>query len=166
MSATADLISRLADTGYKSEDIPGDHDFEIAESVSSINSPEQFAEVTQTLSLRTARVLLAFAYRAASYAVRVNDPNWVRNGLIAAQLTLAQEDTREVLVIYSLLYRSLELLAVDPNAMFQDVAERAGGKFGDVTREFAKRNEHDKSISAMGYAEGADETGFKFICTW
>jgi len=166
MSAPTDILSRLAETEYRPESIPGDRDADIALLISTIQTCEQFTEVTQGLKLSTAHILLGFAQRAASYAIRINDVTWTRHGLMAAQLTLGEEDTREVLVIYSLLYRALELLDADPMNIFEESARRAPHKFGAVTMEFAQRDAADKSIAAMGYVESEDRDGFKFVCTW
>jgi hypothetical protein len=31
---------------------------------------------------------------------------------------------------------------------------------------FLKRTDEDKSLDSMGYVEGADEDGFRFVRTW
>lgn len=87
-----DILSRLAESGYAPEGIPGERDPEIGDIVRQVQTIEQFSSVVEGLNLATARILLAFAARAASYAVRIQDPEWISNGLMAAQLALRQED--------------------------------------------------------------------------
>lgn len=149
ISKTIEVLSRLAETGYAPRRIPGDHDAEIADLMSRVQTAEEFSRIAQDLDLATGRILLAFAARTASYAVRVQDATWIRYGLMAAQLDLTQDDPREILVIYSILYRGLELLKVDPVGTFTEVARQATPEIGNVTVGFAQRDEQDKSIAAM-----------------
>ena|SRR6266851_3159047 len=165
-SETMEILSHLAETGYAPRRVPGERDQEIGELVSQVRTAEQFSRFAEGLNLVTARILLAFAARTASYAVRIQDPAWIRHGLMAAQLALTQEDAREILVIYSILYRGLELLGADPVATFVEVAGWATSDIRDFTIKFTQRDPQDKSIAAMGYVEGSDEDGFDFVRTW
>lgn len=161
-----EVLSNLAETGYAPRRVPGERDQEIADLVSQVRTTEEFSSVATGLNLVTARILLAFAARTASYAVRIQDPAWIRYGLMAAQLALKQEDAREIIVIYSILYRGLELLDIDRIATFVEVAGWAPPDIRDFTIKFTQRDPQDKSIAAMGYVEGSGEDGFDFVRTW
>jgi hypothetical protein len=77
MSDSAEFLARLAEEGYASRRVPGNCDAEIAEFLNRIQSADVFAAISQGLSAATAWILLAFADRAASYAVRIQDTKWV-----------------------------------------------------------------------------------------
>lgn len=166
MSKSAELLSRLAEEGYVSRRIPGECDAEIADFLNRILSADVFEAVSQDLSTAAAWILLAFADRAASYAVRIQAASWVGHGVMAAQLAATKIDPREALVIYSILYRAIELLDGDPISAFQEAASRVPVQIGDFTMEFALRDDEDKSIASMGYVEGVDDDGFAFVRTW
>ncbi len=60
-------------------------------------------------------VLVAFAERLASRAVRENKPEFIGAGLSALAIAIKLLDFREVLPIVSLLHRSAEKLGLDPS---------------------------------------------------
>jgi hypothetical protein len=166
MSKSAELLFRLSEEGYVSRRIPGSRDTEIADFLNQVCAADVFAGISRDLNAATAWILLAFADRAASYAVRIRDVTWARHGVMAAQLASTKIDPREALVVYSILYRAIELLDGDPISTFRGVASRAPIEIGEFTIAFALRDDEDKSIDAMGYVEGADDDGFAFLRTW
>src|SRR5262245_19710440 len=103
MATDIDLLQGLAAEGYRPWKVPGPRDGEIASQMIRINSAPLLREFLPKVDLSVARVLNPFATRMAAMAVRRNDAVWIRYGLIAAQLAMAAEDTREVLPTYSLL---------------------------------------------------------------
>lgn len=69
MSTYADIPSRLAGESYGSQRILANRDAEIADFVSQVHGPVEFADVQQAVSAAARWILLAFTRRAASYAV-------------------------------------------------------------------------------------------------
>lgn len=166
MSTYADMPSRLANEKYASPRIPERLDYDIAGFLNEVRAADRFAEISQDLNAAIGWILLAFADRAASYAVRVQNATWARHGIMAAQLATTQIDPREALVVYSILYRAIEILDGNPIDVFREVAGQATAEIGDFTVSFALGDTEDKSIAAMGYVEDADEDGFVFRRTW
>ena len=120
------------------------------------------------LNLDQAQVFNAYSERMASLAVRRRDPALVRDGLRASALASHVEDIREIILILSLHYRSLEKLGVDPVVPFAEVVASGLGNdgFAMAAGTYPGRREEDRSIGAMGYVEGQDADGFRYVRTW
>lgn len=161
-----ELLKELAAERYSPEAIPGRRDNEIVELLSTVHSTHDFNSIASGLDLPSGRVLNLFAKRAASLAVRQRDASWIRYGLIAAMLSGTVEDYREIARTNSLLFRAAELAGFDPVAVFESAAELADADSAETARLFAHANESARSISVMGYAEGDDGDGFRFISLW
>ncbi len=162
----SDLLRSLAAEKYVARTVPGAHDGEIAELVATVTSVQAFADVAAGLDLRSGRILNNFAKRAASLAVRQRSESWIRHGLMAAMLASTVEDYREIVRTISLLFRAAELIDSDPVALFEAAAELAEPDAAETVRLFAHADESTRSISVMGYSEGIDDTGFRFISNW
>jgi hypothetical protein len=168
--STMDIPSALRDTrtavGYGPRKIPAPLDQEIAAFVRNVSAADSFVAALNELDHRSARVLTAFAERMASLAIRHQDGRTLRDGLIACALAISRtDDPREVLPVFSLLFRAAEMIGDDPVAEFDRVAGIAG-EAGASLRSFARRDPADRSIEAMAYIEGNDADGFRFIRTW
>lgn len=161
-----ELLRELAADRYAPDAIPGPRDNEIVELLSTIRSSHDFNSIASELELPSGRVLNLFAKRAASLAVRLHDAMWIRYGLIAAMLSGTVEDYREIARTHSLLFRAAELVGFDPVGAFESVAELADADSAETTRLFAHANESARSIAVMGYVEGNDGDGFRFISLW
>jgi|HubBroStandDraft_1064217.scaffolds.fasta_scaffold04900_3 hypothetical protein len=162
----SELLRTLAAQRYAPRAIPGPRDSEIAELISTVVTRKDYDDLASGLDLRGCRILNLFAKRAASLAVRLGDDSWVRRGLIAAMLSSTVEDYREIARTNSLLYRAAELAGSDPVALFESAAQLADSVTAETTRLFSHADESARSISVMGYTEGADEDGFRFISLW
>jgi hypothetical protein len=161
-----ELLRSLAADRYVARSVPGPRDDEIAELVGNVTSVEDFASLASGLDLASGRVLNNFAKRAASQAVRLANESWVRHGLIAALLSATVEDYREIARTNSLLFRAAELIDSEPVELFEEAAELATPDVANAFRIFAHADESARSISVMGYVEGADDDGFRFISEW
>lgn len=64
--------------------------------------------------------LSPYAQRMAALAVRGRDLAPIRNGMLAAALESATPDPRDAVIVYALLWRSLEKLCFDPARGFAD----------------------------------------------
>lgn len=162
----SDLLRMLTTEKYSPQTIPGPRDTEIAELISTVVSREDFDNLASGLDLDSGRILNLFAKRAASLAVRRDDAEWIRLGLIAALLSGTVEDYREIARTNSLLFRAAELLGSDPVALFESAAGLADSDGAETARLFAHADESARSISVMGYREGTDEDGFRFLSLW
>jgi hypothetical protein len=164
--AVIELLHSLAAQRYAPQNIPGPLDDEIRESISVVTSRGEFDSVTTGLDLASCRILNLFAKRAASLAVRASDDSWVRVGLIAALLASTVEDYREIARTHSLLFRAAELVGSDPIDLFEGAATIASSEAAEGAQLFVHADESARSISTMGYREGADATGFRFMSNW
>lgn len=160
------LLRSLVKERYAPQAIPGARDDEIASLISSVASRQDFDKFASCLDLASGRVLNLFAKRAASLAVRIGDVSWVRLGLIAALLSSTVEDYREIARTNSILFRAAELVGSDPVELFESASEVASSEAAEAARLFARADESARSISVMGYTEGADDNGFRFLSSW
>jgi hypothetical protein len=161
-----ELLTSLASTGYSPWRIPGPRDNDIASLVAKVSSPREYEQLNSRLDLDTARILTAFAARAASWAVRVADQWPVKRGIVAALLATGVEDDREIIIVLSLLFRAAELIDADPVAIFDEAYQAVGKHAIDIARNFSHGDPSSRSISAMGYVESRDDDGFRFRSTW
>ena len=113
-----------------------------------------------------AQVLLAFAERAATLAVRRRDTSVLTAGLKA--LTLAADlDARDATILLPLYFDAAMRLDSDPAVLFATAVVSAP-KDGVAAslRSFANRSPEDRSLEAMGYVASADSDGFRYQRTW
>lgn len=162
----SDLLRTLAAEEYSPQAVSGPRDGEIARLISAVVSRKDFDNLASGLDLDSSRILNLFAKRAASLAVRRGDVEWVRLGLIAVLLSGTVEDYREIARTNSLLFRAAELVGSDPATLFESAAELADSDGAETARLFAHADESARSISVMGYREGTDEDGFRFMSLW
>lgn len=162
----AGLLRSLVAERYAPEAIPGPRDAEIASMLSSVATRQDFDSLASSLDLRSGRIMNLFAKRMASLAVRTGDAAWIRRGLVAALLSSTVEDYREIARTHSLLFRAAELVGVDPVALFDSAAAIASSDAAEAARLFAHADESARSIAVMGYTEGTDDDGFRFISSW
>lgn len=152
--------------GYGTWQLPCERDTEIAELLDRLDQPGDLAGLRGLLDTRYSTVLLAFAERMASLARRDRTPSHLRRGLLAAGLAASIGDQREATLVLPLLWRTAEILDLDPAHEFTSINERIGGPGGKQLTAFASRSSEDQSIESMGYIEDRDETGFRYRRTW
>ncbi|MFE5330830.1 hypothetical protein ACFRCG_31025 [Embleya sp. NPDC056575] len=104
-----------------------------------------------------------YAARMASIAVRERDSDILRRGLVAAVIAMkSTDDERETLPTLSLLYRAWEILS-DRDLPFRAPRDLRVQEDDDPLVAFARRSPDDRGIRAMGYHEGSDSEGFRFL---
>ncbi|OPC81587.1 hypothetical protein B4N89_12085 [Embleya scabrispora] len=104
-----------------------------------------------------------YAARMASIAVRERDSDMLRRGLVAALIAMkSTDDEREALPTLSLLYRAWEILD-DRGLCFRAPRDLQVREEDDPFVAFARRSPDDRGIRAMGYREGSDSEGFRFL---
>lgn len=100
----------------------------------------------------------------ATLARREGSPEHLRIGLAAAGLASGTGDQREAMLVLSMLWRSADVLGLDPEAEFRSAAERLD--MSQALLAFGARDPEDRTIEAMGYVEVEDELGFHYERTW
>ena len=150
--------------GYGHEILPCSLDMQIQEIMAGIANGEEFARVRSALPRNAGEVLDTFAERMASLAVRNGSLRDLRDGLLAVQLALMlTDDHREVLPAVSLLQRASDLIGADTSREFRETAERAGDPPDNHLTRFLERSSEKKRIERMGFTEGTDDSGFRFL---
>ncbi|WP_422771993.1 hypothetical protein ACN28C_02475 [Plantactinospora sp. WMMC1484] len=150
--------------GYARRPLPSARDRSIGELVETLRNEDDVARVARAVAT-TETVLGSYAERAAALAVRTDDPRHVRAGLRAAALMAANADPRDVVIALALLWRSAEILLLDPHAEFTAVG-RALGDYGRPLHAFVRRDPRARLLSAMNYVEVGEGTDFRYECRW
>jgi hypothetical protein len=160
------ILQPRNNTGYGREDVPSARDGQIRDLILDLTRNVTFEQVARLLPPDADTTLSAFAERAASIAVRRRDEGELRAGLLAAALALSlSDDPREALPALALLYRAATMIGCDPDQEFAAVNDLTGDRAPDLV-DFTRRAPEDQTVEAMGFHEGADTNGFRFVCDW
>jgi len=111
-------------------------------------------------------VFLAFAERMASLAIRLRSQEPLMIAMMAMFLQIGTGDVREDILRLTLIHAAAQKLGIDPRCVFLESARQFGLDDTSGLEAFLKRSDEDKSLDSMGYVEGADEDGFRFVRTW
>lgn len=162
-----DFLSISRSKGYGTRRLPCEQDEAIRRLIRQVRGPHDYSDVVSSIPADAWIVLATFAERMASLAVRHQDARDVEDGLVAAQLALSLTDEpREVLPVLSLLYRACEMVGAQADAEFASAASLTGADRKGPLASYPDRGHDDRTIEAMGFQEGNDEVGFRFIRTW
>jgi hypothetical protein len=160
------ILEPSKNVNYGRADLPSTRDGQIRDLVLGVADNATFERAIRLMPRDADRVLSAFAERAASIAVRHQDVRELRAGLLAIALAQAiTNDPRDPLAPLALLHRASEMIGSDPNSDFVAVNDLVEGRGGGLL-DFLHRSPDDKAIAAMGYEEGDDKHGFRFIRNW
>jgi hypothetical protein len=157
------ILEPGANINYGRDPLPSRRDGQIRDLLLKAVEGAGFGQVVRMVPRAGDRVLVAFAKRAASIAVRHQDAWELRAGILA--VVIAQEitdDPREPLPALALLYRAAAMIGHDPVVEFATANDLTGGRAGGLF-DFARRSPEDRTIEAMGYEEGNDAQGFRFL---
>ena len=159
-------IARL--TGWGPSRIPNAVDDEITGIIKSYLTLDNGGKrkVTESVGRDQKSVLLAFAERMVSFAIRSRSQDPLRMAMMAMFLQIGIGDVREDILILTLVYAAAEKLGMNPRSVFLDSAQQFGLSSTSGLEAFLGRSKEDKSIESMGYAEGVDEDGFRFVRRW
>lgn len=113
-------------------------------------------QIRNSFDEKTSWELLLKSEELAVQAVRQNDYDLVKKGLILQSIENSRTDYRDNLVRVSLLYNSARKLNQDPDNLFREIASISDTEIKELLLDFVKRKEKDKSISVMGYKEISD----------
>jgi hypothetical protein len=156
-----DVLDPANNAGYGTWRLPAVRDTEIADRVAGLLGQRPLP----TLEPGPVAVLSAFAERMATLARRTGDADHLRAGLDAMVLAHLGTADRDAVIPLALLWRSAEVIDLDPREAFV-AAERRAGVDGGALARFADRPPEDRGIDAMGYREVEDEFGFHYERTW
>lgn len=120
-------------------------------------------QVAEQLTLRQRTRMTSFSVRAASMAVREQDPELLVLGLVAQWLGWPVEDARERVMRLAPMYQAAMRLEARPAEVFDKAAMAVHDEeFRDLLRAFDSRPEDIKSLAALGYREVTGPDGFRF----
>ena len=154
--------------GYGPAPIPSIIDSEVSELVALLvaaNGPERHDVLCRMAEVH-GFVLVAFAERMASYAVRRQEPGLIARSLSALAIAVDLLYVKEALPVVSLLYRSIQKLGLDPRDVFADNGGYGNAVLDRFLGDFLRRSDEDRTVEAMGYVEGSDPDGFRYKRTW
>ena len=153
--------------GYLPRPIPSELDQQVSDFLSEYLDAPGFERDIGGLSNRAASVLLAFGERSSARAVREQSPALLDLAVRALGLAATiVADIREVLLVLPLPWHSAHLLKLDPKACFirASLCLPPAGK--QVLVEFCERERELQTLACMGYAEGSDSDGYRYVRNW
>jgi hypothetical protein len=86
--------------------------------------------------------------------------------MMAMFLPIGTGDVREDILRLTLIHAAAQKLGIDPRFVFLESARQFGLDDTSGLEAYLKRSDEDKSLASMGYVEGTDEDGFRFVRTW
>jgi len=160
------LLGSERTNGYGPSSIPSPIDNEVTALLMQLAIVSERKFVESQMVERHGLVLLAYAERMASYAVRTNQEEHIVKALLALSVAGKLVYYKESLPVVSLLYRSIQKLGLDPSKLFEKIPSDGDDEFACYLKTFPSRSQEDRSIEAMGFVEGHDSDGFRYIRTW
>ena len=118
--------------------------------ISSDNQSRQRIEQEVGQSQTTLSSLLGFMSECAVLAVRQKDRSFIDQGLYANAIEGCRQDFRDNIVQLTKLYHSCLILDIEPDKVFQGVADKTSGEGKDLIISFIKREPVDKTLKCMG----------------
>lgn len=160
----AELDERNA--GYGNRPLPDPLDEQIAGLVERVTeAPDEVRQAVRAeLTQMQGQFLLGYGERMASLAVRMESAKLLENGLLAIGLAAEKLYFKDVVLVLTLYERSAELLGVDAVELFERAAVPVDAP--EYVRDFPKREEPERDLTAMGYEEQETPEGFLFVRTW
>ena len=118
--------------------------------VSADSQSRQRIEQEAGKSQTTLSSLLGFMSECAVLAVRQKDKSFIDQGLYANAIEGCRQDFRDNIVQLTKLYHSCLILDLNPDKIFQSVAEKTIGEGKDLIVSFTNRKPVDKTLRCMG----------------
>lgn len=165
LEGTLEKLASEYTHGYGPSPLPSQIDEEIESLVDALAEDDN-AETPPDMNETHGFVLLAYAERMASLAVRESCVDALSKGLAALGIASRLIYVKEALPVLTLMHNSASKLGVDPTNLFSTLALREGDELQVFVDSFLNRSAEDRSIQAMGYIEGKDEGGFRYARTW
>jgi hypothetical protein len=158
--------TRLA--GWGNTRIPNEVDDEITELIAGYLTldDDDRKKARESVQRDQKFVFLAFAARMASLAVRLKSQDPLIMAMMAMFLQIGTGDVREDILRLTLIHAAARKIGIDPRFVFLESARQFGLQDTSGLEAYLRRSEEDKSLNSMGYAEGTDEDGFRFVRLW
>jgi hypothetical protein len=123
------------------------------------------AKIRTSISMDEFYTLLSFSRRAAVFAIRERNLNWVSKGLTAIAMIEAKlTDFRDIIWAQSLLYHSAKRIGANADQLFRAAAQLSEPQVSKLFTEFIGRTSKDKDLRASwGYDEVETKDGTGFI---
>ncbi len=152
--------------GYGPKQIPDPIDSDVELLVNTVGKlpKERLETVAGNMSLRHSQVLLAFAERMATLAVRCHDRKPLVAGLLAIRLAQTSSYMKEVMPILSVILDAAARLNISSTELVQEPS--IDGSFRSFLSEFEKRPPETRNIDAMGYKLEDVEGGPRYLRIW
>jgi hypothetical protein len=114
-------------------------------------------------SQRDSQILITYAIRMATQALREGSTSRITNGLIAHLIEGERDDWRENIIALTLLFDAAKKLGVEPLPVFDEMASLApGDAAAETLRGFRKRKPEALTIESMGYRTAMSAQGVRY----
>lgn len=91
----------------------------------------------------------------------------IRADLLFQVLGLSGADAREAIMGFAVIHNSCKLAGIDPETIFEEIADAVGGAGATALRDFANRDPEDKSMEAfMLEAVPSSGGGYEVHAKW
>lgn len=150
--------------GYGPAPFPDNRDRVLVAIVDRLTSQETFDQTLNGLDDDQRGTFNAFAWRAASLAVRDRDQMMVRRAIVALALALGRSPSPDIMMQAPLPFRSAELLAMKIEDVLAEVSRIVPP---DVLALIANYSQGDLqlAVGSMGYEESGSGSGFCYEFT-
>jgi|SRR5439155_8209784 len=109
------------------------------------------------------QLLLTYAVRMATQALRNGSPDHIKDGLAAVLLEGERDDWRENVIVLSLLNDAAKNIGTNPLLLFEEAARMAPSlPSRETIREFPRRKPEELAIEAMGYRISTTSDGVQY----
>jgi hypothetical protein len=150
---------------YGPAPIPDERDGLVGAFVSQVvaGDPAALAKLGAGPSVRGQQVLLAYAERMASLAVRRHDQGILVLAVDALLIGGLDDGDREALMVLPLIEDSARRLDAALEEVFRSAGPLAGRRGAVLLKEWLGRAPEDRTLECMGFREGADADGFRYV---
>jgi hypothetical protein len=150
--------------GYGLAPFPDPRDAEINFYVAGVRSvgAEEVAAALEEVSARGRQVLLAYAERSASIAVRNNVPDRLVRALIALVIGGLTQNALEALMRTALVEDAARRLGTDPSDIFGEATELVGEVGGFALKLWLARRPEDRTPEVMGFKATGEGLSFQY----
>jgi len=131
----------------------------------SISSEAERIKIRNSINMDELYTLLMFSKRAAVFAIRKRDKDWLVKGLSAvAMIDLNRVDYRDVISSINLLHHVANRIEINDDNLLTDIADLSGKGVADLMFQFSRQPKKDKDIRiSAGYMEIETPKGIGFV---
>lgn len=161
------ITSRTTAVAYYAMPLPSPVDDALAEIASAFSawSPHLREQFQEALDTRRRGLFGIFGHRAATLAVRRNDPDLLRLGLIGSAIANYEiSPNRKVDTALAIFHHCARKLELEPRELFEDVARLAADEIARYLRTFGRRE--DVALKQYGWREIRTTDGIRFQFEW